>query len=817
MILKDLFNRRKTTEYEPDHPLGRRTKRRQRTHFRGVIIAAAMITFVLSAAFVSADSAADGAGVDWTCFQNSSYNNGVTTRFAAPDAAHAVQCFDGVQFEQSLTPPVIAGDDLYVAAGHTVYRVNRKTGAVEAKNECLEGDVGFAMHPMVYADGKLYAATGSTDGDSKTMIEAVDAPTLKHLWSSGKYSGQNLSPLSYRKINGKGYLYTGTGVYDNQRKHFSDGGVQRWFFCVSAADGSRVFDLADGERGYYWAGACVTDRYVVFGSSNDSVSDITADGSRILSLDPVTGKEISRIENLKGDFRSSIVRDGNWLYAGTTGGRLYRIHISDDGVLAEKPEDGGSGSDYSYIDLGDSMRGAVAVCDGRIYAGYTGSDGKYYYAVLDGSQPLNSGSLIYKTEVDASPTGAPLLSVPSGDTEKTRYLYFTCNSKPGGIYCLSDKPGQTSASEVEEIYTPESAAQEHCISPLALSSDGVLYYKNDSRYLMAVAPKLLDGVRITQNGTDLRWNGQSFQPNVFDCTVNADDAAGDVEFHLTGIDSETKYEITANGVSQGEDTRVKLSDGAKTPVDVTVNRRGAKAEYHFSIRKATAADTSLRVLTLTEGERYDDSLIGGLTDGKYQYQTEILDKSRNDFYLWALPEYSSAEVRVYAEQNVRSQSGNKLLKKGSELDYSWQEQSDSSYKYPVRSMDASKDTVIRIRVTSADRKHHQDYYLTIDRKETSQKVKAPSKVTGVKAKSGRGKVTVSWKKASRASGYEVRIAKDKKFRKEKKSVKLSGASKCKKTMKQSRGTRYLQVRAYTKSGGRTLYGKYSNTVKVRIR
>ncbi|MGE9876074.1 hypothetical protein ACQQ9V_09145 [Hornefia butyriciproducens] len=774
-----------------------------------------------SAAAVSA-SAGNSSEDDWTCFQNSENNNGVTTRAAAPDAAHAVSLWGDVKTGNSVTPPLIVGEDLYVASEKTVYQIDRRTGNVKKKAEALHGDVGFAMHPMVYADGTLYAVTNA-DGEG-TMIEAVDGKTLQPRWHSRGYTGLGLTQLTYRKINGKGYLYTGTGVYDHQRQRYdetkagsADNGTLRWFFCVSAEDGKTVWSVKDAERGFYWAGACVTDRYVVFGSDNGDPGGLDTDGSVIRSLDPLTGKEISRVEGLKGDFRSAIVRDGDFLYAGTMGGRFYRIRIGEDGTLAQPSASGDENGDFSYVDLGKSIRGAAVVYEGRAYVGVS-EESRCRYVVLDISRALNKNSEIYSVPVAGTPTGAPLLSVPEGDPSGARYLYFTCNVKPGGIWCIRDVPGQTEAGAAEQVFVPEGAQAQNCISPLAVSGDGILYYKNDSNYIMAIAPRLLSGVKLTTDkGKPL---SMSFQPGMRDYQVIADDTAASVKLAVSGKDGETSCSLSVNGEEQGETMTAKLGDAAETKIRLRVKRGAVCVDYHFTVVRVTEKDAELSVLSLTEDGRYDDNLLDELTRGQDRYQTKQLESGKDTYSLWVLPLHSEAEVHVYARENVRDPEKGGLLKAGSELDYSWRDEMDDSQKYVIGSADLNKNTVVDVRVTSKDKSTTRDYLVTLNRAKPRPEVKKPAppaKVKSVGCKAGRKKLTLKWKKASRATGYEITVAKDRKFRKGKKKVRVDRPKKLTRTIRQKKGTRYVRIRAYVRSGGKTVYGPYSKTVRVKVR
>ncbi len=100
----------------------------------------------------------------------------------------------------------------------------------------------------------------------------------------------------------------------------------------------------------------------------------------------------------------------------------------------------------------------------------------------------------------------------------------------------------------------------------------------------------------------------------------------------------------------------------------------------------------------------------------------------------------------------------------------------------------------------------------LDGKAASKKV---GKTTLSSAKAaGMNQINVKWKKVKNASGYQLMVAKNKKFSKGKKSYKLSGTSKA--ITKLSAGTKYyVRVRAYGKSGKKTVYGKWSKIKTVR--
>ena len=80
-------------------------------------------------------------------------------------------------------------------------------------------------------------------------------------------------------------------------------------------------------------------------------------------------------------------------------------------------------------------------------------------------------------------------------------------------------------------------------------------------------------------------------------------------------------------------------------------------------------------------------------------------------------------------------------------------------------------------------------------------------VKSAKAVKGR-KLTVKWAKDKKASGYQVQVSTDKKFKKNVKSKKTSKTSYTFAKLK-AKKKYYVRVRSYKKSGKETLYGTWS--------
>lgn len=95
---------------------------------------------------------------------------------------------------------------------------------------------------------------------------------------------------------------------------------------------------------------------------------------------------------------------------------------------------------------------------------------------------------------------------------------------------------------------------------------------------------------------------------------------------------------------------------------------------------------------------------------------------------------------------------------------------------------------------------------------------SPRKTAGIKAKTGKKKVTVSWKRDKRASGYQITYSQKKNFKKSKK-VNITKNKTTKKVIKKLKSNKnyYIKVRSYKKVGSKKIYGPYSAVKKVKIK
>ena len=514
---------------------------------------------------------------EWISFRNSENNNGLTDTQTPTDPNATVQKWAtqiGVGWENSVTPPLILGGNLYVASGQFIYKLDKNTGEILTRSEQLKGAMEYAMNPLCYGEGMLFAQIGGG------QIQAVSATSLKSLWISESVGGQTISPITYKD----GYLYTGT---------WNSKTAAGTYFCLSVTDE----DPSRGDEtkyctwkynhkgGFYWAGSYVSGDYLVFGSDNgveDSASEkINSNPSILYSVNTHTGMLLDKLTGLIGDIRSTVVYNNGSVYFTTKGGYLYRVHMNGDGTF-------GNVTGYN---LGEMSTGSPVIYKGRIYIGVAGtggqfsSDGGHHFDVLNDSDAGITKA--YSVTVPGYSQAAPLLSTAyenqdfdgDGKADGRVYLYFTYNSLPGGIYMLEDAPGRTSGKAVE-LFRPAVNQQQYCISTICVDKEGTLYYKNDSNYLMALETNgaYLDSVSAISDGGAVTWPS-AFRKDTLEYKLKIPENAKKVTFTLK---SPAGCTITANGQSCNGTYTVDTSSG-QADVKVKVTAMNKSREYVFHL------------------------------------------------------------------------------------------------------------------------------------------------------------------------------------------------------------------------------------------
>lgn len=295
------------------------------------------------------------------------------------------------------------------------------------------------------------------------------------------------------------------------------------------------------------------------------------------------------------------------------------------------------------------------VYKGRIYVGVCGnggqfnSDGGHHFAVLN--ETASGISLAYNVSIPGYPQAAPLLSTAyenqdyngDGQTDGRVYLYFTYNAKPGGIYMLSDEPGQTSGTAVE-LFRPASNQQEYCISTICADREGTLYYKNDSNYLMALETNgaYLNSVTATADTGKVTWPS-AFRKDTLKYNLTVAENASKVTFALKAPEGCT---ITVNGQAYAGSFVADVSSGS-TDIKVTVSGPGKEPGIylpHFpGYFYAGFGDMTLSTSNTYSNTANRISLSPEFSSATTSYRA-IYKESREFLNIFAEPADSSASV-----------------------------------------------------------------------------------------------------------------------------------------------------------------------------
>lgn len=606
-----------------------------------VVVIAMISTLIPAAAFASGIS-----NVEWWNYRNNISNNGITSR-KTPTNSNTTSLMWQKQissdYTSNCTPPLIMDNGVYTASGRYIYKLSKSTGKILKKSEKLDGGIGYTLNSMVYADGKIFIQIGNG------QIQALNASTLKSLWISEKLGGQTLSPITYKN----GYVFTGYWQGEIANGYYAcyktkDENTKTGHEIKKATWKKTPQDLGSKEaKGFYWAGAFANRNYVVFGSDDGSVGGDFTNTATLFSVNQKTGELIDKVENIKGDIRTTIAyRDGH-LYFATKGGRLYKVAVSRNGKLGKE----------SYIDLGGMITATPTIYNGRIYVGVCGEGGEFdadsghSMAVINDTATLNSKSLAYKVATKGYPQSAALLSTQSMKSKGIVYVYFTYNAPPGGISYIIDKKGKTSG-KLHYIYEPEANSRQYSISTICADKTGNLYYKNDSGYLMKIGkvPTYVKGVKITSSKGNVTWN--------------EDFSAGNLGYKLKvpGNTTSVKVKISipkghkgyVNGKRYKKTMTVKLGSASKKTINIVSKYKNSRRAYKLVVYKESIS-TDLEDLKVSTSNTYNSGILDLDTEFKGEtldYTINNIGMNRNFVNIWPKALSEAAKITIYAKEGI---------------------------------------------------------------------------------------------------------------------------------------------------------------------
>lgn len=472
----------------------------------------------LSAVSVTLQKAAANPGIvdygaEWANFRGTDSNNGITSAKTPVDAlggmlywaSHLGNGWD----TGAVSSPILVDDCLVVYADNKIYRVSKATGEVETEGN-MAGTSSFAINGPTYANGILLV------GLSNGRIQAFNAKTLESLWIYKDPVGdQPNCPITI--LNGYAY----TGFWNGESKDSS-------FVCISLTDEDPENEMEEKAAtwrmvqngGFYWAGAYACDDFVIVGTD-----DGDAQCSYLYLLDPLTGKVLDFKSGFDGDIRSTICYDDatKAYYFTSKGGTFYRAKVeAQNGSYAITACDGlklDNGSDDPA--LPPMSTSTPVVYNGRAYIGVSGTGQFTQYSghnitVID----LENWKIAYKVPTQGYPQTSGLLTTAYEQDQDNGYVYvyFFDNFTPGTLRVLRDKKGQDEANYLTSetfndetyqtayaLFSPNGKQAQYAICSPITDSDGTIYFKNDSGYLMAFG-RSIEKIEVTKQPNKTQYN-----------------------------------------------------------------------------------------------------------------------------------------------------------------------------------------------------------------------------------------------------------------------------------------------------------------------
>jgi len=465
----------------------------------------------------------------WQNFRGNNENNAVTDAKIPTLAAEgtlywANQIGSGIDSD-AVGSPILVDGDIITYASDNIYRVDALTGEIRAAGK-MDHKSSFSITPPTYYEGMVFVAL------SNGCVQAFNAATLESLWIyQDPLRGQPNSPLTVEN----GYLYT--GFWNSETGNAN-------FVCLSITDENpgeqkekkhaSWFYTAKG--GFYWAGAYVSDDFVLVGT-DDGTNLSNGQSSRLLLLDAKTGKLLDSWDGLNGDIRSSIVHDNDSYYFTSKGGSFYCVQVSSDRKL----------TNGWYVNLQNGVGGipmstsTPVVYNGRAYVGVSGAGQFSAYSghnisVID----LGSRTVAYRVAIQGYPQTSGLLAKADNGYV---YVYFFDNITPGKLRVLQDRPGAKAPviTTVEggrqtayALFTPTGEHAQYAICSPIVDEYGTVYFKNDSAHLLAFGSTVAELQITTMPAKTTYLAGEMFDPSGMQITaVYANGKTRDVTGYVT--------------------------------------------------------------------------------------------------------------------------------------------------------------------------------------------------------------------------------------------------------------------------------------------
>ena len=548
---------------------------------------------------------------EWPNFRGNAYNNGIVN-FDLPTSSGESQLLwankMGEGWSNAVSTQLIVDGCIVYMANTTIYKVNMNSGAVVAQGTmCDKFNWGYT--PFAYGEGKIFVSLASG------KVQAFDATTLESLWVyTDPVGGQSVSPVVYSD----GYVYT--GFWRSEKKDAN-------YVCLKAEDEDRTQATEAKEAtwtmvntgGFYWAGALAAGNYLVFGS-DDGITADTGGTSTLRCVNKNNGKVVSTLElSGLGDQRSAIC------YAPELGKIFF---TTKSGYICSASFSASSGQlsnlSPSHVWEGAASTSTPVYYKGKLYFGIGAAfDGGSHcrFVVADAATLQTIGSAEAWGDVKSS----PLLSTA---TEDSGYLsfYFTCNRKPGGIYVakVNNDCASNSDIEISEIYDA-AGREEYCITSIIASSNGTMYYKNDSGHVFAVGFSA-DGRTAAQQRHATAF--QNVVDALFPVTIDSADAIAAVRATEQGLSSAVRALVppeTFDKLTQAEKDLAQLQADKQVADEFTAAVDALFPVTAESGNAIAAARAMHDALTPEQLAFVSQKTIGNLSRAETEYQAFLVD------------------------------------------------------------------------------------------------------------------------------------------------------------------------------------------------
>lgn len=410
--------------------------------------------------------------VEWGGYLNGGRGSVVQDADTPTEGADAAWTFSLLTDEEraeearaSVSDPFLIGGKLYVVTSSSMR--DPETMAMvrgPARLIVIDPTTGLTERQMVLATSMDSTCRPAYDDGivviplSGGYLQAISASTLETIWVADGIAGaQSLSTMTVSDD----YVYVET-VDSLGVSSLADSGTIRRF---NLHTGALAGEIQSDSTGYYWSGGVVVNGFYVVPDDSGRIAAYTSDLSQ----------EVGSVQVGDAPLRTTLVADGEAVYAVSRDGALCRVLVGDDGALTEA----------GRVSFAAYSTSTPTIFGGRVYVGGSTSDHRGLLAIVD----LDTMGVVQIARADgeefpAEVKSSPLVSVRNGQTR----VYFTCNASPGGVYAylLGDE-------EASSLYAPTGVLADYCLASVFAGEDGTLYYSNDSGYLFALRATADDG------------------------------------------------------------------------------------------------------------------------------------------------------------------------------------------------------------------------------------------------------------------------------------------------------------------------------------